>query len=62
MKHFICSDWKPARFEKLYHLNIVISMADSQEKRKRANRDCYYYGDFYQKKKAITKVWHEDDF
>ena len=63
MKHFICSDWKPARFEKLYQLNIVISMADSQEKRKRANRDFVIIMEiFIKKKKAVTKVWHEDDF
>ena len=39
MKHFICSDSKPAWFEKLYRLNIAIGMADSQEKQKMANSD-----------------------
>ena len=38
-------------------------MADSQEKRKRANRDFVIIMEiFIKKKKAITKVWHEDDF
>ena len=37
-------------------------MADSQEKRKKANRDFVIIMEIFIKKKTITKVWDEDDF
>ena len=37
-------------FEKLYQLNIAIGMVDSQEKRKRANRDFVIIMEIFVKK------------
>ena len=50
-KHFICSTWKPEWFEKLYQLNIANGMADSQEKRKGANRDFVIIIEIFMKKR-----------